>query len=80
MSPPRPVAEGVFCVVRVHAWRDAEYVAVFVVVESVGFAGDDVLAHEEDGTVQVVVIPGWAIRKGGIERIADVGDILRICV
>lgn len=57
---PWPVVECIFGVLHVHAWRNAEYVGVGVVVEStvkpVGFAGDDVLAHEEDGTVQLIVI------------------------
>jgi len=43
------------CVLRVHAWRNAEYVGVGVVFESavepVGSAGDDIPAHGEDGTV-----------------------------
>ena len=61
----RAVVESVFIVVGVKAGRDAELVAVGLIVESaveeVGGAGDGVFGHEEDGAAEIVRVGEAAI-------------------
>ena len=72
----RTVVEGVLVVVGVEGGRDAELVAVGLVVEcaveEVGGTGDGVFGHEENGAAEVVGVGEGAVEDGRVERCGDV--------
>ena len=77
------VVEGVSVVVGVEGGRDAELVAVGLVVEGaveeVGGAGDGVFGHEEDGAAEVVGVGEAAVEGWRVERCRDVRDRAGVC-
>lgn len=79
----RTVVEGIFVVVGVEGGRDAELVAIGLVVEStveeIRGAGDGVFGNKEDGAAEVISIGEAAIEDRRIERCCDIRDGAGVC-
>ena len=72
------VVKCIIGILRMHTGRYTELIPISCVVESavqpIGVAGDDEFAHEQDGSMKLVVVRERSVEDGWVERSSDVGD------
>ena len=74
----RTVVKCIIGILRMHTGGYTELISISCIVESavqpISVACDDELAHEQDGSLKLIVVRERSVEDGWVERCSDVGD------